>query len=300
MLEFSGVSKRFPGAAQMALDEVSFSVKKGRICGLLGHNGAGKSTALGILLGLVHADAGDVKIDGVSVLTHRERAVSEVGAIFEAPAFYEYLTGWQNLKVLTAYSGGVPESLLRETVAWVGLSNRIRDRVSSYSHGMRQRLALAQALLPRPELLILDEPTDGLDPEGIVEFRGQVLELRERLGMTILFSSHLLSEVEHVCDEVVILREGKKVYEGNLDALATGRVFFRIQVRDVDRATEIYQGFNGEVCGDRISFPEDTNGEEVLGKLVKSEVGVSCFAPEMNSLESLYLQVGRDAKGGAA
>jgi ABC-2 type transport system ATP-binding protein len=173
MLEFDQVTKRFSGAAARALDEVSFSVAQGRICGLLGHNGAGKSTALGVLLGMVHPDAGEARIGGVVVQREREKAVAKVGAIFEAPAFYEYLSGWRNLKVLTAYSGGVPEKLMHETVEWVGLSKRIHDRVSAYSHGMRQRLALAQALLPQPELLILDEPTDGLDPEGLVEFRRQ-------------------------------------------------------------------------------------------------------------------------------
>ncbi|MDP4849916.1 MAG: ABC transporter ATP-binding protein, partial [Verrucomicrobiales bacterium] len=229
MLQFLNVSKRFPGAAAAALDDVSFTVGKGRICGLLGHNGAGKSTSLGVLLGMIHPDRGEAVIGGCSVQQNREGAIRKVGAIFEAPAFYEYLSGWRNLKVLTAYSGGVPESVMRETVAWVGLEKRIHDRVSAYSHGMRQRLALAQALLPQPELLILDEPTDGLDPEGIVEFRRQILELRDRRGLTVLLSSHLLTEVEQVCDEVVILQGGKKVYEGRVNGFGDGRVFYRLE-----------------------------------------------------------------------
>lgn len=300
MLEFLGVSKRFHGAATRALDDVSFSVEKGRICGLLGHNGAGKSTALGILLGLVYPDAGEVRIAGISVQNQRERAVAKVGAIFESPAFYDYLSGWRNLKVLTAYSGGVDEALMRETIEWVGLSARIHDPVGKYSHGMRQRLALAQALLPRPEMLVLDEPTDGLDPEGIVEFRRQLLELREVMNITVLFSSHLLSEVEQVCDEVVILRSGKKVYEGAVSASLLGQTLYRIEAKDQEILDRIVQSFRGEKHGDRYAFPVECNPSELLAAFVKEGSGITCFAPEPPSLESLYLQAGREQKGGTA
>lgn len=290
MLEFAQVSKRFPRAAKPALDGVSFGVEKGRICGLLGHNGAGKSTALGILLGMVHPDAGEAVIGGASVQREREKAIGKVGAIFEAPAFYEYLSGWRNLQVLTAYSGGVPEPLMRETVEWVGLTDRIRDRVSTYSHGMRQRLALAQALLPRPELLLLDEPTDGLDPEGIVEFRRQVLELRDRLGLTVLLSSHLLGEVEQVCDEVVILLAGKKVYEGRIDGSGDGRSCYRLDSEDPATTAAICRELGGETFGDRVVFPSGENPADLLAALVGKGARVTRFSPEEGSLEALYLR----------
>ncbi len=290
MLQFNCVSKRFPGAVKPALDEVSFSVGKGRICGLLGHNGAGKSTALGVLLGMIHPDSGEAFIGGVSVQQSREAAVSRVGAIFEAPAFYDYLSGWRNLKVLTAYSGGVPESLMRETVAWVGLEKRIFDRVSTYSHGMRQRLALAQALLPEPELLILDEPTDGLDPGGIVEFRHQVLELRDRLGLTVLLSSHLLTEVEQICDEVVILQGGCKVYEGAVSGFQDGRKFYRIDSENDKLTRKLCTDLGGEVFGDKVAFPVEKNPADLLTALVAKGARLSRFAPEAGSLETLYLQ----------
>ena len=290
MLVFDQVSKRFPRASAPALDNVSFSVGKGRICGLLGHNGAGKSTALGVLLGMVHPDAGEAFIGGASVQRERERAVAKVGAIFEAPAFYDYLSGWRNLKVLTAYSGGVAEPLMRETVEWVGLTARIRDRVSTYSHGMRQRLALAQALLPRPELLILDEPTDGLDPEGIVEFRRQVLELRDRLGLTVLLSSHLLAEVEQVCDEVVILQGGRKVYEGSLNGAGDGRTFYRIDSENGEATAAICRELGGEPFGDRVSFPASAKAADLIAALVGRGARLTRFAPEEGSLEALYLQ----------
>jgi ABC-2 type transport system ATP-binding protein len=280
MLQFLNVSKRFPGAAAAALDDVSFTVGKGRICGLLGHNGAGKSTSLGVLLGMIHPDRGEAVIGGCSVQQNREGAIRKVGAIFEAPAFYEYLSGWRNLKVLTAYSGGVPESVMRETVAWVGLEKRIHDRVSAYSHGMRQRLALAQALLPQPELLILDEPTDGLDPEGIVEFRRQILELRDRRGLTVLLSSHLLTEVEQVCDEVVILQGGKKVYEGRVNGFGDGRVFYRLESENENISRQLCVDLGGEIFGEKVAFPSDRKAADLLAALVAGGARLTCFAPE--------------------
>lgn len=296
MLQFLNVSKRFPGAAAAALDDVSFTVGKGRICGLLGHNGAGKSTSLGVLLGMIYPDRGEAVIDGCSVQQNREGAIRKVGAIFEAPAFYEYLSGWRNLKVLTAYSGGVPESVMRETVAWVGLEKRIHDRVSAYSHGMRQRLALAQALLPQPELLILDEPTDGLDPEGIVEFRRQILELRDRRGLTVLLSSHLLTEVEQVCDEVVILQGGKKVYEGRVNGFGDGRVFYRLESENENITRQLCVDLGGEIFGEKVAFPSDRKAADLLAALVAGGARLTCFAPESGSLETLYLEISRVAK----
>lgn len=295
MLEFNTVTKRFPRASAPALDGVSFAVGKGKICGLLGHNGAGKSTALGVLLGMVHPDAGEAVIGGASVQREREKAVAKVGAIFEAPAFYEYLSGWRNLKVLTAYSGGVPETLMHETVEWVGLTRRIHDRVSTYSHGMRQRLALAQALLPRPELLILDEPTDGLDPEGIVEFRRQLLELRDGLGLTVLLSSHLLGEVEQVCDEIVILQGGKKVYEGSVNPAGEGRSVYRIDAENTDATAAICREMGGEYLGDRVIFPASENPADLLAGMIGKGARVSRFALEEGSLEALYLQYSKIA-----
>ena len=217
MLEARGLCKSFGG--KPALDDFSFSVGRGEIHGLLGHNGAGKSTTLGIILGMILPQAGDVTIGGVSVLAHRAQALRKVGAIFEAPAFYDYLSGWDNLKILMSYSGGFDPTAARAIVERVGLTPRIQSKVRTYSHGMRQRLALAQSLLPEPEVLLLDEPTDGLDPEGIKWFRDFILSLRAERGLTVLFNSHLLAEVELMCDRVTILREGKRVFDGAVGGL---------------------------------------------------------------------------------
>ncbi len=297
MLEVKQLSKTFDRGRPAALDDVSFTVARGRICGLLGHNGAGKSTALGVILGMVYPDAGEVEIDGVVVQRNREKAISKVGAIFETPSFYDYLSGWHNLKIFSAYSGGVSEELMRETVAWVGLEKRIGDRVSKYSHGMRQRLALAQALLPRPELLILDEPTDGLDPEGIVEFREQLFELRDRLGLTVLLSSHLLSEVEQVCDEVVILQAGKKVYSGAVREVETATTRYRIDSRDGTQLAELVSEMGGSRGGEsRYLFPSEKEGDGILSALVAKGARISHFSVEEDSLESLYLRFSQSKK----
>lgn len=293
MLTVSGLRKRFHRNAPVALDDVSFKVSEGEIFGLLGHNGAGKSTALGILLGMVYPDAGEVLIGGRSVQHEREPALRQVGAIFEAPAFYEYLSGWQNLKVLTAFSGGVPKQTMLETVEWVGLGKRIHHRVGTYSHGMRQRLALAQALLPRPRVLILDEPTDGLDPEGIVEFREQIGELRREHGVTILLSSHLLSEVEQVCDRVVILKAGRKIYEGQCRGLAREGQLYRVDSPDVARVLEIAVALGISGGGDPGTFlvPPEKEPAQFLDSLVRGGASVSQFVRLESTLEDLYLEV---------
>ncbi|MEM1443683.1 MAG: ABC transporter ATP-binding protein [Verrucomicrobiota bacterium] len=301
MLKVDQLSKVFDRGRPPALDEVSFEVAEGKICGLLGHNGAGKSTALGIILGMVYPDSGEVRIGDKIVQREREKAISRVGAIFEAPAFYEYLSGWHNLKIFSAYSGGVPEEMMRETVEWVGLEKRIGDRVSKYSHGMRQRLALAQALLPRPELLILDEPTDGLDPEGIVEFREQLFDLRERLGLTVLLSSHLLSEVEQVCDEVVILQSGRKVYAGAVREVETSVIRYRIESENPEGLGEQVASLGGDSVGeDLFEFSSDRSAEEILTSLVSAKAGVRHFSVEEDSLESLYLRFSEKKEGGTA
>ncbi|MEX2580346.1 MAG: ABC transporter ATP-binding protein [Verrucomicrobiales bacterium] len=289
MLEVSTVTKAFGRREAPALDRVSFGVRQGRICGLLGHNGAGKSTALGVILGMVHPDEGEVAIGGASVQRHRETAIRKVGAIFETPVFYEYLSGWRNLKILSAYSGGVSRELMDETVHWVGLTDRIRDRVGTYSHGMRQRLALAQALLPRPELLVLDEPTDGLDPEGIVEFRRQLLELRERLGLTVLLSSHQLSEAEQLCDEVVILQNGTKVYEGKVRGVSDDGAVYEIESENPEALRKLCLRLGGKPAGPDFSFPSEVSASEILRRLVEGGAKISRFAAKSDTLEALYL-----------
>ncbi len=290
MLEASGLSKSFGG--KPALTDFSFRVAPGEIYGLLGHNGAGKSTTLGIILGMVMPNAGDVTIGGVSVLTDRSQALRKVGAIFEAPAFYDYLSGWENLKILMSYSGGFDARAASETVERVGLSKRIHSKVRTYSHGMRQRLALAQSLLPEPEVLLLDEPTDGLDPEGIKWFRDFILQLRDERGMTVLFNSHLLAEVELMCDRVAILREGQRVFEGTVGGLHDDDLFFDVDLEPWGTACGLIHAMGGDVpANGRIRLPQGTDPATLVDTLVRAGVRVRAFAPVRRSLEDLYMEI---------
>jgi ABC-2 type transport system ATP-binding protein len=291
MVEIDAISKSFtPG--RLAVDGVSFTVRRGEIFGLLGHNGAGKSTLLGCTLGMVYPDAGEVRIDGVSVQRDRNRALRKVGAIFEAPAFYDYLSGWQNLKILAALSGFTNRTEMARVVELVNLTDRIKNPVGTYSHGMRQRLALAQALLPSPEVLLLDEPTDGLDPEGIREFREFVLRLRDERGMTILFNSHLLAEVELLCDRVAIIKRGRLLYTGDGADLRQDSQRFAFEVDDWARLCAVVEPLGARADGDgHVLLPRDLDVAEVVAAAVRAGLKVREVRPHRETLEDLYLKV---------
>src|SRR5256712_2908910 len=230
MIELNQLSKKF--GQRLAVDELTVAIPAGEIYGLLGHNGAGKSTAIGMMLGQVWPTRGEVRICGFDVASHRRQALQKVGAIFETPAFYDYLSGQRNLEILSSYTAPTSPRRIQEVIEWVGLTGRERSKVRTYSHGMRARLALAQALLPQPELLILDEPSDGLDPEGIHEMRHTILRLHRELGLTILLSSHFLSEVEQLCSRIAVLNRGCKVFEGSLTDTKRREQWVRLKTAD--------------------------------------------------------------------
>ena len=253
MIRLEHLSKTFK--KRVALEDLSLEIRQGEIFGLLGHNGAGKSTTLGMLLGQIYPTSGEAFIRGVSVQKNRQKALDKVGAIFEEPAFHDYLSGWDNLRILTSYSAHLPDEELREAVRFTGLEKRIHDPVWVYSHGMRQRLALAQALLPRPDLILLDEPAEGLDPEGIYEMRKLIVRLNRERGMTVVLSSHLLAEVEQLCDRVAILNQGRLILEGRWNELtADPSPAHRLEVDDWKKAAVILKklrlsGFRMQVLG---------------------------------------------------
>lgn len=290
MLEVFSLQKTFQG--KRALDNVSFKVEQGEIHGLLGHNGAGKSTTLGIVLGMVEPDSGEAVIGGFSVQKHHAAALAQVGAIFESPSFYEYLSGWENLRILSSYSGPFDRRATEEMVERVGLSDRIGSKVGTYSHGMRQRLALAQALLPEPSLLLLDEPTDGLDPEGIKWFRDFILGLRRERGMTVLFNSHLLAEVEQMCDRVTILRQGRIVHEGKVSDLGESDAVYQVDLDPWDTACNFITLNGGTILSPgKITLPPGMDAALLVAALVGTGIRVSAFAPIRRSLEDLYLDI---------
>jgi ABC-2 type transport system ATP-binding protein len=290
MIELQNVTKIF--GERRAVDDLSLTVSPGEIFGLLGHNGAGKSTAIGMMLGQVWPTAGEVRIFGHEVTANRARALSPVGAIFETPVFYDYLSGRRNLEILSAYTAPTPPERIREVIEWVGLTGRENSHVRTYSHGMRTRLALAQALLPRPKLLILDEPSDGLDPEGIHEMRQTILRLQRELGLTILLSSHMLNEVEQLCTRIAVLRAGKKVFEGTVADAKTTRGRVSLKTSDFANAEKILkeQGIiSGVVDGKFVTLADGRTTSEIVHTLVGAGLAVDGIWQNEQTLEDFYL-----------
>jgi ABC-2 type transport system ATP-binding protein len=290
MISLIDVKKIFGG--RVALHGLTLDVPRGSIFGLLGHNGAGKSTAIGMMLGQVWPTSGVVKVCGHDVTTHRAKALKKVGAIFEAPAFYDYLSGRRNLEILCQYSGPASPQRIREVVEWVGLTGREDSKVKTYSHGMRARLAIAQALLPQPELVILDEPGSGLDPEGIAEMRHTIQRLHREMGLTILLSSHLLGEVEQLCSRIAVLNQGRKVFDGRIaDArTAAGRVTLRTP--DFAKATALLTERGIIISssdGKFITLNEGRTTAEAVKALVSTNIPVDGIWQHEQTLEDFYL-----------
>ena len=296
MIELRHLTKRF--GDRLAVENLDLTVQRGEIYGLLGHNGAGKSTAIGMMLGQVWPTNGEVRVCGHDVTTRRQRALEKVGAIFEAPVFYDYLTGRQNLEMLASYTAPVVPDRLGEIIDWVGLSGREHTKVRTYSHGMRARLAIAQALLPQPELLILDEPGSGLDPEGIHEMRHTILRLRREMGLTILLSSHLLNEVEQLCARIAVLNQGRKVFEGAI-AEATGRQnWLRLRVGDFAAAVKSLLAerlIADHRDGRLITLIDGICSDQIVRRLVEQGMPVFEITPEAETLENFYLGLTKNA-----
>jgi ABC-2 type transport system ATP-binding protein len=236
-LQTENLTKRF--GSRTAVDRLTIRVDRGDIYGFLGPNGAGKSTTLRMLLGLVRPTAGVVKFPVRASSWEYLRARSRVGAIIETPAFYENFSGRRNLQLLASLSGRVLKKRVEEVLEIVDLRDRARDPVKAYSYGMRQRLGIAQALLPTPEIIILDEPTNGLDPQGIHETRKLIRRLRDEFKLTVLLSSHLLTEIEQLCNRVGIIHEGRLLYEGGPEGLVQTNSRYKVRVDDLTGAFEL-------------------------------------------------------------
>ncbi|OAB39389.1 bacitracin ABC transporter ATP-binding protein [Paenibacillus macquariensis subsp. defensor] len=198
-------------SSKAIIDNLSLEISQGQVFGFLGPNGAGKTTTIRMMVGLISISKGDILICGKSIKNQFEAAIANVGAIVENPEMYKYLTGYQNLQHFARMMPGITKQRIQEVIALVGLDNRIHDKVKTYSLGMRQRLGVAQAILHNPKLLILDEPTNGLDPQGIRELRDYLRHLCRVEGTTVFVSSHLLSEMELMCDRVAIIQNGRLI-----------------------------------------------------------------------------------------
>ena len=294
VLRTQGLTKKY--GDRLVVDRLSLTVERGDIYGFLGQNGAGKSTTMRMLLRLVRPTAGSTQILGFDMSRKPLRALARIGAIIEAPAFYENFSAWKNLRMFAALSGGANAKRIAAALETVGLSERAHDPVRVYSHGMRQRLGIAQALLPNPEFIILDEPTDGLDPQGIHEMRSLIVRLRDEYGLTVMLSSHLLHEVEQICNRVAIIDEGRLVYQGSVHELVGEDSMVKIKVDRVDEAFALLKATSSiDVHRNGDEFLYVKSGEDQIGEinalLVSSGFNVRELSPHRQTLEEVFLRL---------
>lgn len=290
VVRLQGVSKII--SSRSLVSDLTLDISPGQVFGFLGPNGAGKTTTIRMMVGLMSISKGDILISGHSVKTEFEKAIAEVGAIVENPEMYKFLTGYQNLVHFARMSPGITKERIAETIERVGLTARIHDKVKTYSLGMRQRLGVAQAILHKPKLLVLDEPTNGLDPQGIRELRDYLRQLTREEGITVFVSSHLLSEMELMCDTVAIIQNGKLIDVRNLrqEAGADALIEVAFEVNDAQRAAELIpgatiQGNNIVVSLSREQIPE------LNARLVNEGFQVYGIRNVTHTLEDQFLQM---------
>ena len=291
ILKISNLTKKY--GLLTAVSNLTFDIEKGSVYGVLGPNGSGKSTTLGIVLNVVNKTSGDFSWFGGKLTTHQ--ALKKVGAIIERPNFYPYMTAYQNLKLVCKIKGVSYDSIER-TLETVGLVDRKHSKFSTFSLGMKQRLAIASALLNNPEILILDEPTNGLDPQGIHQIREIIKEIAQQ-GTTILLASHLLDEVEKVCTHVVVLSKGVNLFSGRVDELISSHGFFELKTHQKDeliKLLELNPNFSHtKVENDLVTaFLENPMEAEEFNRLLfKNNIVLSHLVKRKESLEEQFLQL---------
>lgn len=296
IIQLSNVCKVFNQT--VAVDGLSLSVKKGDIYGFLGPNGSGKSTTLRMITGLIAPTSGDISLFDLPLDTHRHEIMSRIGCIIEKPDFYGYLTAKENISLFVRASGLKFTSVQYDDLFdWVGLKGREHDKVKTYSHGMKQRLGLAQALLHNPDLILLDEPNTGLDPQGIIDLRHLIVKLNRERGTTILFSSHILSEVQEICTRMIVIHKGKSIVEGNLvDLLSQDDMHVQLEFNSPERDMALFR--QSEFAA---NLSKDENGMLML-KMSKAQIpgmistltqmGISILRVDYrNQLEDYFLKI---------
>lgn len=301
VIEISSLSKRFKDV--LAVDELDLNVNRGDVFGFLGPNGAGKSTTIRMILSLISPTSGTINIFGKSLLENRKEILTNIGAIVEKPDFYLYLPAIKNLEILAKISGKeVSRKRIMELLELVGLKDRAKSKVKTYSHGMKQRLGIAQTLLHDPELIVLDEPTTGLDPQGMKEIRDLIIRLSKEENKTIFLSSHILSEIELVANRMIIINKGKKIVEGEVSKLLnTNKLKVTIEVENVESAKKILETTKWinqieTFTGNKISLNLEQNEIPILNKyLVENGIMVNALVP-VRSLEDYFLSITSGAK----
>jgi ABC-2 type transport system ATP-binding protein len=301
IVQMRGVTKRI--GTRTIIDNLTLDLPRGEVFGFLGPNGAGKTTTIRMMVGLMSLTSGEILIDGKSIEKEFEGAIKHVGAIVENPEMYKYLTGYQNLVHYARMMPGVTEHRVREVVALVGLEARIHDKVKTYSLGMRQRLGVAQAMLHRPKLLILDEPTNGLDPAGIRELRDYLRKLAKDEGIAVFVSSHLLSEMELMCDRVAIIQNGRLIDVRSLQdgeqALSARRVLFQVDrpaeavqaLQTAGQSAELAEKAQEADSGVVIIYGDRDGIATANAALVQAGIRVYGIREDVKSLEDQFLEV---------
>jgi ABC-2 type transport system ATP-binding protein len=294
IVEVKNISKLFKNGVK-AVDNLSLSINTGDVFGFLGPNGAGKTTTIRIILGLLKPDKGEIFINGYSVKSDYRNAVNNVGALIEGPAFYDYLSAKQNLEIFAKYSGVKNNKIINEILDIVGLKSRAKDKVKNYSLGMKQRLGIGQALLNNPKLIILDEPTNGLDPAGIKEIRNLISFLSNERKITILVSSHILSEIEQISNKIILINKGKKILSGKVeDLLKEKNKYFDVECKNIN---QLFLFLNEKKI--MITKTSDNcvsinlgNFEPapLLKELVYSGLEIISFSRAKNTLEDLFFE----------
>lgn len=299
VLELRGLTKYF--GSRCAVNNISLSVNKGEVFGFIGPNGAGKTTTIRMIVGLAAPTLGDISICGYSLKRDYEQALSQIGGIIENPELYDYLSGYQNLKLFAGLYKGITKQQIDEVIHLVGLENRIGDRLKKYSLGMRQRLGIAQSLLHNPKVLIFDEPTNGLDPAGIHEMRDLFRRLASEKGVAIFVSSHILSEMQLMCDRAAIIDKGDLVKIINIDEFSAGEnTRYIIRTSNPEAAVEqIKKAFEIEASikdGDVILEAGEETIAKIISALVRVKIDIFMVKPISLSLEEAFLSATSDSK----
>lgn len=285
VLEVKNINKFF-GKKQI-LKDINFDIEEGEILGFVGPNGSGKTTTIKIILGLQKASSGEVYINGENIKENFENAIRKVGAIVESPDMYMYLSGLDNLKLVANYYN-ISHDKIDSIVEFVGLKDRIKDTVSKYSLGMRQRLGIAQAILNKPNLLIVDEPTNGLDPSGIIEFRKMLKELAKKEKMSIFISSHNLAEIENICDKVLLINEGEIV---SLDVLHEKNDKDKYKL-ELNSTKKLENKENIEIIDENFInyYGEKEDISKFIEFLVSKKIKIYSVVKDKESLEDIFIK----------
>ncbi len=290
IVQLQNISKTIGG--KQLIQQLNIDLYPGQITGFLGPNGAGKTTTIRMMTGLMHPTEGNVIIDGLSLKENYEEAISKVGVIVENPEMYKFMTGYKNLLHFARMHKNVTKERIEEVVKQVGLEKRIHEKVSTYSLGMRQRLGLAQALLHRPKFLILDEPTNGLDPAGIREFRMYLRKIAAEDGVSVFVSSHLLSEIELMCDRVAVIQNGKLIDIRDINVETSS--FYYIEATPNNQAAELLQKLDYNFVPENNGYVVEIKKEDIP-KLISQSVheGIQLFAvqPYQKTLEDQFLEM---------